>query len=140
MNEILREGSETDTRIRIIEFENQRLTTAVRTLGLITEEVLRVEDLPEYTVLAVESRVGRAIRELIQTHLSTFLVDETSIRGAGVDIGVGRSNLVLDIDDGQLYNVSRSQRTMNHVAPRPDYEWVRSCKEIIGAVTCIRYY
>lgn len=118
---------------------NRMLTITVGAIGQIAEEVLRTEDLPEHIVSAVEFRAGRAIRTLVQNHMSTHLVGKTSVRGSGMDMGI-HSEVVLDVDNGQLYNVSRSEREISPTQPLPDREWFRNWHGVLGQVTCLKYY
>lgn len=140
MNEHLRQFGQ--NRIEIIREANNRLGIVVDAIGKVVDEVTRLEEVPEHARLAAIHYGGTAIKTLVQEHLRTYLVDPTSVRGLGVDMGVGTldSRVVLEVDSGELYDVGISERNTRPVQPLPDEEWFINRDGILGNVLSLKFY
>ena len=138
MNEQLRQFGQ--NRIEIIREANNRLGIVVDAIGKVVDEVIRPEEVPEHARLAAVNYAGAAIKTLVQEHLRTYLVDSTSVRGLGVDMGL-LGSAVLEVDSGELYDVEISGRSIiRSVQPLPDKEWFRNRDGILRNVLSLKFY
>ena len=118
---------------------NTRLKIAVTAIGRVASEIIRLDEVPEHARLAAKHYAGSAIKFLVQEHLTTYMTGPTSMRGLGVDIGVG-PYIVLETESGELYDVIRSQRTVNSTVPLPEREWFINRQGILANVTSSKFY
>ena len=119
----------------------RRLYASVSSIGVMVDDATKGRLLPEESVDWFEVRAGRAIRELIQDHLRTYMVGPSTIRGLGrMDLGcLGSVYLSMDGKD-ELYDVLRMERKIRHVEPLPDREWYRNWEGVVGAATTMKAY
>lgn len=123
-------------RAEMLQDVNQRLRATVEPMAQLAREVLALNDIPEHIGEAIEFRAGRIIKRIIQGHVDTYMTFEGI---QGVDIGVG-PGIVLDIEDRELFDVGRSERSRHPAKPLSDKAWLEYCEGILGCVTSLKFY